>query len=725
MKRNCSAPNQNGLRDCADGKRKEAVKAILKCQIDEYRRGRVITQKGYAIPAAEVFLPSKDREENLAKRLLEKAYDAPLFSPKDIKKEFTDNEAKKLFGGLFHKEPAKAEKDAVLNFGVGLELATKSHPADFNPDDSQALAKIREHIRGRSDIPLSELKGSFCGPPYGLTDSMVSLYAFALVKSGRYELVLRANSGYTLNSGRPLANDELTTHQLSLCDWNAKLDKAMLGARLVESAHKGWNDVLPYARVFDSDLRPAANPDEEQERNDALLGILAELKSEIPELKKSVEDLAAELSGKVPNSLQETFARFLGLASVSDYREFDAAARESYSKEQALEEAYANFEKARQLRDLAFQISQTLGYLKQACDIDKVIDADRDSHKARLEFASLLANPAGFAAVHELFERWKPKYVQAYRKAHRAYYEKIAEVQETLETLRPKVRALGKLSDISELGPPLANASRVPSMVVELERELWSCPGAKLATVDGKDALCPKCRWTPERHTPQESLAQLAGVVNQGLNDRMMRLKDAAISSILKKAAAEGKQGGLAELLEIIHVANADKLAGVVTDELVAFLRRVLYDENRINETISLGPILEQVGAIDENRVDEALEQITRLLLKAIRDVKAKHGPEKRVRIFLSADTRQPQGAPVQARETEAPLFREVAMPSSAAEGFFGSRTDLEQLAQEQGVHPVSNFDDLLGDFWPEDETADEFIAAVRRWRNDAAPGGL
>jgi hypothetical protein len=55
----------------------------------------------------------------------------------------------------------------------------------------------------------------------------------------------------------------------------------------------------------------------------------------------------------------------------------------------------------------------------------------------------------------------------------------------------------------------------------------------------------------------------------------------------------------------------------------------------------------------------------------------------------------------------------------------FHSRTDLEQLAREQGVHAVPSFDDLLGDFWPEHETADEFIAAVRRWRNDAAPGGL
>src|SRR5262249_28980270 len=158
------------------------------------------------------------------------------------------------------------------------------------------------------------------------------------------------------------------------------------------------------------------------------------------------------------------------------------------------------------------------------------------------------------------------------------------------------------------------------------------------AAVDGKDALCPKCRWTPDRQAPEEGLGKLAGAVNQGPGDRMMRLKDAAISSILRKAASEGEQAGLPKLLEIIPVANADKLHGVVTDELVAFLRRVLYDENRVNETIPLGHILEQVGAIDENRVDEALEQITRLLQKAIQDAKAKHGPEKRVRIFLSAD---------------------------------------------------------------------------------------
>jgi hypothetical protein len=43
----------------------------------------------------------------------------------------------------------------------------------------------------------------------------------------------------------------------------------------------------------------------------------------------------------------------------------------------------------------------------------------------------------------------------------------------------------------------------------------------------------------------------------------------------------------------------------------------------------------------------------------------------------------------------------------------------LATLAAEQGVQPVTDFDNLLGDFWPEDETADDFIVAVRSWRRE------
>lgn len=48
-----------------------------------------------------------------------------------------------------------------------------------------------------------------------------------------------------------------------------------------------------------------------------------------------------------------------------------------------------------------------------------------------------------------------------------------------------------------------------------------------------------------------------------------------------------------------------------------------------------------------------------------------------------------------------------------------GARPELEALALEQGVEPVADFDDLLGDFWLEDEGVDEFVAALREWRRD------
>jgi hypothetical protein len=44
----------------------------------------------------------------------------------------------------------------------------------------------------------------------------------------------------------------------------------------------------------------------------------------------------------------------------------------------------------------------------------------------------------------------------------------------------------------------------------------------------------------------------------------------------------------------------------------------------------------------------------------------------------------------------------------------------LMKLAEEQGVKPL-DFDALQkqADFWPEDESIDEFIATVRKWRDE------
>lgn len=46
---------------------------------------------------------------------------------------------------------------------------------------------------------------------------------------------------------------------------------------------------------------------------------------------------------------------------------------------------------------------------------------------------------------------------------------------------------------------------------------------------------------------------------------------------------------------------------------------------------------------------------------------------------------------------------------------------DLDALAKAQGVAPIGDIDELLADFWPEDESVEDFMTAVRRWRDEGS----
>ncbi|HOC58274.1 MAG TPA: hypothetical protein PKI20_21835, partial [Verrucomicrobiota bacterium] len=498
MKKNCAAPNQGALRDYADGKRRDAIKAILKCQQDEFRRGKVVTQKGYGIQAVQTFATPKDREETLAGVLLDKAYDTPLFSPKELKKDFTETDARKIFAGLFSKEPASAEKDAVINFGPGLELTIKSHPAEFKPDHSQALAKFHEALAGVPDKPVNDLKTAFCRPPYALTQEMVTLYVFALVRSGAWELALNPSAPIQLANGKPLPGNKLTAHTLGLVKWNTQLDKALLGARLFASTQKGWDEVLPFARVLDDTLKPAATPDEELLRGEQLVTILGKLKAEVPDVESGVAVLATKLGGTVPKSFAELCARLKALATSESYQQFDAAVRESYADAPKFKDAYEGYTKAHKLRDKGMEIGQARDYLTAAAELSPDLKLKRDTLLGQLKFDSLFTQPHLIPARLDSFNQWKADYVQAYRKGHRAYYENLGNLAKSADALRPRTIALARLNSISELGPAFSGTANITGDFAKLEDTLWVCPDAAEADVAGANAICPKCQWTPE-----------------------------------------------------------------------------------------------------------------------------------------------------------------------------------------------------------------------------------
>lgn len=55
-------------------------------------------------------------------------------------------------------------------------------------------------------------------------------------------------------------------------------------------------------------------------------------------------------------------------------------------------------------------------------------------------------------------------------------------------------------------------------------------------------------------------------------------------------------------------------------------------------------------------------------------------------------------------------------LPATPPSARFWQAVDIETLAERQGVQAVTDFEGLLGG-WPEDETADDFVAAIREWR--------
>jgi hypothetical protein len=61
----------------------------------------------------------------------------------------------------------------------------------------------------------------------------------------------------------------------------------------------------------------------------------------------------------------------------------------------------------------------------------------------------------------------------------------------------------------------------------------------------------------------------------------------------------------------------------------------------------------------------------------------------------------------------------EQVLPATLPASDFWEGSDMQMLAKSQGVQPVDDFDALLGG-WPEDESVDDFIMAVRERRHQS-----
>lgn len=79
-----------------------------------------------------------------------------------------------------------------------------------------------------------------------------------------------------------------------------------------------------------------------------------------------------------------------------------------------------------------------------------------------------------------------------------------------------------------------------------------------------------------------------------------------------------------------------------------------------------------------------------------------------------------PKSASKRRRPTMSRASRAIVAPRNSS--FWRSKS-VEALAAEQGVSAVDNPEQLRGDFWPRDESADDFLAWLRNLRHEGKGG--
>lgn len=70
-------------------------------------------------------------------------------------------------------------------------------------------------------------------------------------------------------------------------------------------------------------------------------------------------------------------------------------------------------------------------------------------------------------------------------------------------------------------------------------------------------------------------------------------------------------------------------------------------------------------------------------------------------------------------RRSHHDLATGTGAPPKVNADFFAPDLTLDRLAEAQGVPAVPDISVLVADFWPDDETADDFLASLRTWRRE------
>jgi hypothetical protein len=302
--------------------------------------------------------------------------------------------------------------------------------------------------------------------------------------------------------------------------------------------------------------------------------------------------MASALESLTRLSEAETTATFAETASRLNFSPSDLA--EAVYLCRALAENPSGARKAARMR--RFLMEAVVPESEPELCVDRAIAVEE------LSFATLVAEPNRWAAIHAAFERFRQCYQGAYLNHHRRYWESTLTLHAQLMDFIPHAQALRRLNTLRELGPALGEEAldeyeQLPQRIgacllsANLERELGDIP------------RCPACGISLNDEPCWEDVQRVKRRLERALNRQLQRLSSKAVHQIL---AASG-EARVEQFIQLVQASQARSLADVLDDELLGFLRRLLV-EARVKSL--LAPVFAKLQEPIPDLSEEAVEDI-------------------------------------------------------------------------------------------------------------------
>jgi len=532
-----------------------------------YAEGRVYSHKTLTLSASEVFGgDSVERSvDGLASHLLSQAFPRLPVDSTNFPGTLDAAGIKTLYAGLFQQDRAALE--TVRGFGPGLGVVAGTDTG-FDGSNCPVHDIIDGELATRSgSIPSAELVETLVHGQ-GLNRPLAFFYLLSYVMHARAEAELTDGHDVRTPAGGRFQGDRVTWDLLSEVDFSESLFSGLGTLRLEPSPT--WNTMTPYFTALTMALEPEGAGARQALREYDLPRRMASLNRELEQTRRELAALG-EVFPEGSDIAAEVLENLSLLSHAADYTEFHSIARDRFGSPSGLADALEAFARARSLGQLVGELTRARAYLGSMSfgKHHQALALERDSVAARIDPGSLHVNPALWGALEVSISSLKERYSRTYGAHHDQYHRGSASLRIELEAREPRVNALARFNEITDLGDPVG--SEVQSGYHDLLASLRHCSADHIPVLYSVP-YCQDCQLPLAEAVPARAADELFDAMDTAMREYNRRLSSRAVRQVLANQSKEQ----LEKFINLLQVADTSALEYALDDDVLEFLRQFM-----------------------------------------------------------------------------------------------------------------------------------------------------